>query len=288
MKRVVDRHCDTVRYVIDSYRISSPRRGEDKDEGEQLSQCYHRFVTIMINLEIILLAGFLVALGHFIKGFSGFASALFAIPLLALFLDIRFVVPVFLLFDFISGIILTIQNRKFIDRKEALLLLAGLMIGTSIGTYFLVSFGNEVLKRVFGIFVILFALKILIEKSEGVKRQVSRIWAPVSGFLGGCVGGMFGLNGPPMVLYLAHQLKDKQAFRATLYSVFFVDACYRLILYSFNKLITIEVIKFALYLTPFLLIGLFLGSKLHTKINERVFKKVIALILVITGIFLVI
>ncbi|MGB8656570.1 MAG: sulfite exporter TauE/SafE family protein [Candidatus Zixiibacteriota bacterium] len=241
----------------------------------------------MTTVEIVLLAGFIVALGHFIKGLSGFASALFAIPLLALFLDIKFVVPVFLLFDFISGIILTIQNRRSVNKKEALLLLMGLIVGTGIGTYFLVALGSQLLKRVFGVLVILFALKVLIEKNEAAKRRISRIWAPVSGFVGGCVGGMFGLNGPPMVLYLAHQLKDKRAFRATLYGVFFVDACYRLILYSFNKLITAEAIRFALYLTPFVLLGMFLGSKLHAKINEGIFQKIIALILVLTGILLI-
>jgi uncharacterized membrane protein YfcA len=227
-------------------------------------------------------------LGHFIKGLSGFASALFAIPLLVIFLDIRFVVPVFLLFDFISGLVLTIQTRKSIDKGNALLLLSGLVVGTAIGTYILVSFGDDILRRIFGVLVILFALKILIWNNEGAKKQISKIWAPVSGFLGGCVGGMFGLNGPPMVLYLTHQLKDKQVFRATLYGVFFVDACYRLILYSFNRLITIEVIKFALYLTPFLLVGLILGSKLNTKIEESLFRKVIAVILIGTGVLLLI
>jgi len=247
-----------------------------------------RSTFVMSITEIIFLAGFIVALGHFIKGLSGFASALFAIPLLALFLDIKFVVPVFLLFDFISGLILTIQTRKSINKNEVLLLLSGLIFGTGIGTFILVSFGNELLKRIFGVFVILFALKILIWDNENGKRQISKIWAPVSGFVGGCVGGMFGLNGPPMVLYLAHQVKDKQIFRATLYGVFFVDACYRLILYSFSQLITLEVVKFALYLTPFLLVGLFLGTKLHAKINESIFKKIIGLILTVTGIFLVI
>ncbi|MGB7061024.1 MAG: sulfite exporter TauE/SafE family protein [Candidatus Zixiibacteriota bacterium] len=240
----------------------------------------------MATIEIVLLAGFIVLIGHFIKGFSGFASALFAIPLLALFLDIRFVVPVFLLFDFIAGVILTIQNRRLIAWRSALLLFSGLAIGTAVGTYFLASFGNEELKRVFGIVIILFALKILIWDNENVRKEISRMWAPVSGFVGGCTGGMFGLNGPPLVLYLTHRLKDKQIFRATLYGIFFVDACYRLILYSANRLITIEVVKFALYLTPFLLIGLLLGSKLHAKINENVFKKAIALILVVTGSFL--
>jgi hypothetical protein len=241
----------------------------------------------MTALEIILLAGFIVALGHFIKGLSGFASALFAIPLLALFLDIKFVVPVFLLFDLVSGVILTLQTRKFIDRKEAVLLLLGLVVGTGIGTYFLVFFGDIVLKRVFGGLIILFALRMLIWNNEGARKQISRIWAPVSGFLGGCAGGMFGLNGPPMILYLTHQLKDKQVFRATLYAVFFVDSCYRLILYSLSRLITFEIVKFALYLTPFLLIGIFLGSKLHMKVEEKAFRKIVALVLLMAGIFLI-
>jgi uncharacterized membrane protein YfcA len=241
----------------------------------------------MLTVEIVLLAGLIVLIGHFIKGLSGFASALFAIPLLALFLDIRFVVPVFLLFDLIGGAILTIQNRRFIQWKTSFVLLVGLAIGTAIGTYFLVSFGNEALRRVFGLVVILFAAKILIWDNEDVRKEVSSIWAPVSGFIGGCTGGMFGLNGPPLVLYLARQLGDKRIFRATLYGIFFVDACYRLILYSANKLITIEVVKFALCLTPFLLIGLLLGSRLHAKINENLFKKIIASILMVTGALLV-
>ncbi|MGB3093296.1 MAG: sulfite exporter TauE/SafE family protein, partial [Candidatus Zixiibacteriota bacterium] len=122
--------------------------------------------------------------------------------------------------------------------------------------------------------------------NESIRKEISKVWAPLSGFVGGCTGGMFGLNGPPLVLYLTHRLKDKQIFRATLYGIFFVDACYRLTLYSASKLITIEVVKFALYLTPFLLIGLLLGSKLQAKINENVFKKAIALILMVTGSFL--
>ena len=241
----------------------------------------------MITLEIVLLAGLLVLIGHFIKGFSGFASDLFAIPLLALFLDIRFVVPVFLLFDLIGGAIMTVQNRRFIQWKTTFVLLVGLAVGTAIGTYFLVSFGNEALRKVFGAVVILFALKILIWDNAEVRKEISSIWAPVSGFVGGCTGGVFGLNGPPLVLYLARKLSDRRIFRATLYGIFFVDACYRLILYSASGLITWEVIRFALYLTPFLLIGLLLGSKLHAKVNESVFRKVIALILVVTGILLI-
>jgi uncharacterized membrane protein YfcA len=238
--------------------------------------------------EIILLAGLIVLLGHFIKGMTGFASALFSIPLLALFLDIKFVVPVFLLFDLISGVILTVQTKRFIDKSSLWLILSGLVVGTATGTYLLVSFGNQALKTVFGVVVILFAMKILIRDNGRVKNRLSRMWAPVAGLAGGCTGAMFGLNGPPLVLYLTHRLLDKQAFRATLYALFFVDACYRLILYSWGGLINTEVITFALYLTPFLLIGIGVGSRLHVRIRQDIFQKVVALILVAAGILLIV
>lgn len=242
----------------------------------------------MTFVEIVLLAGTIVLLGHLIKSVTGFASALFSIPLLALFLDIKFVVPVFLIFDLASGAILTIQNRRFIDKKSALMILSGLVVGTAVGTYLLVSFGNEELKRVFGILVILFALKSLVWDNGEARKSLNRAWAPVAGILGGCTGAMFGLNGPPLVIYLTRQLGNKQAFRATLYGLFFADACYRLVLYSFKGLITIQVLRFSLYLTPFVLVGLLLGSKLHGRIGERFFRKIVAIILLLTGTLLAI
>lgn len=238
--------------------------------------------------EIVILAGSIVLLGHLIKGLSGFASALFSIPLLALFLDIKFVVPVFLLFDLISGIVLTVQNRRFIDKRSTLLVLAGLFIGTAAGTHFLLSFGSGALKRIFGVLVIMFALKMLIWDNRETKRRLGEIWAPVAGVVGGLTGAMFGLNGPPMVLYLTRQLEDKQVFRATLYGLFLVDACYRLVLYSWGGLINWEVVQFAMYLTPFLLAGLVVGSKLHARISQDIFKRIVALILLVTGTFLII
>jgi uncharacterized membrane protein YfcA len=237
---------------------------------------------------MVMLGGIIVLLGHFIKGVTGFASALFSIPLLALFLDIKFVVPVFLLFDLVSGVILTSQNRRFIDKKSALLILSGLALGTAVGTHFLVSFGNDELKRAFGILVVLFALKLLFWDNGEVKKSLSRAWAPVAGIFGGCTGAMFGLNGPPLVIYLTRQLGDKQVVRATLYGLFFADACYRLVLYSFKGLITIQVVRFSLYLTPFVLVGLLLGSRLHGRIGERLFRKIVASILLVTGTLLTI
>lgn len=53
-------------------------------------------------------------------------------------------------------------------------------------------------------------------------------------------------------------------------------------------MINIEILKFSLYVIPFLIIGLFLGTKVHIKINNFLFRKIISVILIIIGILLIV
>ena len=289
---------------------------------------------------IILLAGVIIFSGHLVKGVSGFGSALFAVPLLMLILDVKFITPVFLIFDLMSGAILVASNYRSIHRRLLLLLLCGLLAGTAIGTWALLSFGHDALKRVLGLLVIGWASYALLRRlppaaGDGLppaagngnrpagRRQTGRATgcprprgtgcprlrgtdcprlrgtdcprprgtgylAPLSGFLGGALGAMFSVNGPPIIIYLAHVIEEKQPFRATLYGIFFADACYKVVLFTANGLLNGQVLRFALLMAPFLLAGTFAGSWLQRTIDQALFKKIVALILLVTGAVLLI
>lgn len=238
-----------------------------------------------------LLAGLIVFAGHLVKGVSGFGSALFAVPLLLLILDVKLVAPMFLLFDVTSGILLVGANWRSLDRRLLLLLVSGMLIGTGLGTWLLLSFSHEILKRILGVLVTGWALAMLLGKEPG-RRPLEPPWsstlAPLSGFLGGTLGAMFSVNGPPIIIYLSQVLREKQAFRATLYGVFFADACYRMILFTANGLLNREVFRFAMLMVPFLVAGVAAGSWLQQFIDQDLFKKVVAGILTVTGIVLLI
>jgi len=240
---------------------------------------------------IVILAGVIVFAGHLVKGVSGFGSALFAVPLLLLILDIKLVTPVFLLFDFTSGVLLVGSNWRSIDRRLLLLLVSGMLIGTGIGTWMLLSFSHEILKRILGILVTGWALVMLFDKepdSVSSGRPLGTALAPLSGFLGGTLGAMFSVNGPPIIIYLSQVLKEKQAFRATLYGVFFADACYKMVLFTANRLLNTEVFRFALLMAPFLVAGVAAGSWLQRFLDQKVFRRVVAGILTVTGVILLI
>jgi uncharacterized membrane protein YfcA len=244
------------------------------------------------EIDVILLAGLIIFSGHFVKGVSGFGSALFAVPLLMFILDIKFVTPVFLVFDFISGVILVAANWRSIHRRLLLLLLCGLLVGTAVGTWVLLSFGHDLLKRILGVLVAGWALSMILRRERSAnpatRNRTMRYLAPLSGFLGGALGAMFSVNGPPIIIYLSHVLEEKQVFRATLYGIFFADACYKVVLFTANRLLTGQVLRFALLMAPFLVAGALAGSRLQKSIDQVLFRRIVALILVVTGIMLIV
>ena len=244
-----------------------------------------------IGLPTLVLAGMIIFAGHLVKGVSGFGSALFAVPLLLLILDVKVVTPAFLLFDLTSGLLLVTSNWRFIDRKLSALLLSGMVVGSGIGTWVLVSFDHEILKRILGVLVTGWAGLMLLGKEPEAFAQrgpLGDALAPLSGLLGGTLGAMFSVNGPPIIIYLSQALDKKQAFRATLCGVFFADACYKLVLFGLGGLLDPKVFKLAAILAPFLVAGVMTGSWVQRFLDQTVFRRVVAGVLTVTGILLLI
>jgi len=229
-----------------------------------------------------------VTIAFLIRGLTGFGSGLLMVPLLLLFLDIKLVVPTAVSLAVLCGILLisTFQTRKWIRKDVLLMMIAGVIMGTVLGTYVLASYKSSLLKKLFGIFISGYALKMLLwDKGKG--GEVKSYVGLIAGFLGGCLGGMFGTGGPPVIIYLNRKIRDKRAFRATLILYFLVGNTWQFVTYCYARLINEKVLKFILYLLPAFIIGNLVGSILHIKINQVLFNRIVALVLLVTGVFLI-
>jgi hypothetical protein len=206
-----------------------------------------------------------------------------------LFLDIKIVVSIAAVFAVPSGIMLifTFQTRKWIRKDVLPMLISGAIIGTIIGTYIIASYKSDILKKAFGIFLVLYALKMLFWNKNKLKEP-NKYFGILAGFLGGTLGGMFSTGGPPVVIYLNSITNDKKIFRSTILFYLLVVNTWQLITYIYSGLITTNVLILSLYLAPAFIIGSLLGSLIHIKINDSLFNKVIALVLLITGITIII
>ena len=243
----------------------------------------------MENFVFITTAGSLIIfVAFFIRSLTGFGSALVSIPLLALLFDLKFAVPLEALFEVGISILLMRNVYKDISKVTLLPLIAGTIIGTVLGSYILYAFANDVLKWILGVAVILFALSLLREKNGSATGAISAKWGILAGAIGGIFGGMFGTSGPPFVMYLTYQLKQKEVLRASLIGLFAVDSTWRVGVFAATGLLTAEMFQLALLLTPALVLGTILGHKTHFRISETHFRQTIAFILIISGLLLLV
>ncbi len=236
----------------------------------------------IFTLVILVIA---ISLGFFLSSMMGFAAALIALPLLLYVQNIQEAVALISVFVFIFSIIKIYQLGAIMDKKVIAQMLIGIIGGLLIGIY-LLKYGNPLLlKKLLGVFVLLYV------GYSSIKQTQIKIFKKLGilfGFIGGIFSGMFATGGPLYVTYLHNKLKNVEVFRATVIGTMGISNFIRIILLTYNGLLPKEILINSIYILPFFFIAIYLGQKAYNRTNEKTFKKLILIILVILGIKLII
>ena len=175
-------------------------------------------------------AAVIVVLGYIVYGLTGFGASIIAIPLLALFLPLRFAVPMMLVFDLVTGLLLGLRNRRQLSKVELLRLLPIVAVGMVGGVTLLVQVAERWLLLGLGSFVVGYAAWSLL--SRKLPLPISVRWAYPAGLIGGAFTALYGTGGPVYTVYLARRLADKTQLRATVGVLVFCTALIRLVLFT--------------------------------------------------------
>ena len=246
---------------------------------------------------IIVLCSAVFFVAATISGFSGFGFALVAVPILTIFLDLKSVVPLEVVLALFCMTVLSVKNFRRLKEPAVIYLFIGMVAGIVVGAWMLDNFEGAALKKILGVVVILFAAHILKSASrdrepktwDGGGRVFGAVVAVFVGILSGVAGGMFGTSGPPLVVYVDHFAKDKSAFRAQIVVLILLNNIVRIIMYTWGRsIVTVETFKFSLWLFPAVILGLFLGSKMHFQVSEKTFSRAISVLLFVSGALLLI
>lgn len=232
--------------------------------------------------ETYLAAFFILLFAYFLRGITGFGSGLIAIPLLAHFLPLTFVVPMVLVLDLVASIVLSSHTHLKVRWDEIRSLIPSSIVGILIGSFMLISLPREPLLVSLGLFVIFFGLRYVFNVHS--EKPISRWWAVPTGLSGGLIGALFGTGGPPFVVYLSHRLHDKTQLRGTLSGLFLLDGAFRLVTFlSLGLLIQSDMFSALLLGLPIMAIGLYLGNKVHLGITHRQQLAIIGGLLLLSG-----
>jgi hypothetical protein len=227
----------------------------------------------------------IVVLAYFIRGIAGFGSGLIAVPLLALFLPLTFVVPLILLLDFTASLVMGGLDLKRVQWQEINILIPFSLLGVIIGTQLLVNLPMTPMLLALAAFILVFAIRSLLNlKGE---KPISRGWAVPAALTGGTVGGLFGTGGPPYVIYLNHRIHDKSLLRATFSALFFIEGAVRIVTFFIAGLLMAQTVWWsALWALPIMLGALWLGGHVHTGLTQTQMTRLIGVLLLLASLSL--
>lgn len=246
-------------------------------------------ILVALDWSSIFLIASIIGCGQFIYAAIGFGAGLFSISILGLiFGDVSFFVPFFLILCLPVEIFVTFKDRKKILARQSWPILLVSLPFILFGSFFLKKASDTYLLLMMGLVVMAMALLTWSNPTILIPKRFHAMSSWFAGAIGGFLGSVFGMGGPPLVLYFKALGLAKSEFRVALTSVFLAMGLSRAFIYSAMGLYSLSMLRLMLICFPFVLLGLFLGDLAHARLSERIFKKVTSAILMLSGLLLVI
>ena len=222
----------------------------------------------------------------YVKGLCGFANTLVFTTVMSFGVSNRNISPVELLLGYPSNAIIAFRERKSIDPKLCLPLAALVSLGSIPGMLLLKNADTGAVKLVFGVVIVLLGMEMLLRERQRATARESRLLLALIGLLSGILCGLYGV-GALLGAYIGRVAKDASTFRANICVVFFAENTLRILLYGAMGLLNMGMALQALRLLPFALLGLFLGAKSGVMISEKAVRKLVIIMLIVSGLALI-
>lgn len=228
----------------------------------------------------------IVALAFSVEATVGFGATLIAVALGVHLFPLGTLLPVFVPLGLVVSSWLALRGRSFVDRRLLLArILPWMVAGLAIGQLIFESAPHEILRRVFGGFVVALAALELFRLARGIEGEpaVAPRAATPALFGAGVIHGMFSTGGPLLVWALGRSLVEKRSFRATLACVFLVLASLLTLSFAWNGRLGAHTLPATAALLPVLAVALGAGEWAHHRLDERRFRVLVYGLLLAAG-----
>lgn len=228
----------------------------------------------------------IVFLATLIRSAFGFGEALVAVPLLAFCIPLGTAAPLATLLSITVAAIVVVQDWHRIHLLSAGWLVASSLFGIPLGLLLLTSSHQRLVKGGLAFIIILFSVYSLVGRVPLELRGDSRLWLLTCGFCAGVLGGAYGMNGPPLVIYGAMRRWSAQQFRATLQGYFLPASLVGMAGFWLSGLWTRSVTHYYFLSLPLTILGVVLGRMINHRLQGDGFFKYLYLGLAVVGAFL--
>jgi uncharacterized protein len=205
--------------------------------------------------------------------------------LLALFLPLQVAAPLAVLLSITIAAVVVAQDWRQIHFRSAGWLLLATLPGLPCGLLLLTSHHPSIVKGALGAIIVAFAAFSLLGRAPQLEQD-RRGWLLPCGFCAGVLGGAYGMNGPPLVVYGTMRRWSAAHFRATLQAYFLPASLLAMTGYWIAGLWTPAVTTDYLLSLPVMLPAVFLGRAINRRLHGDLFLRLIFVGLAAIGVLL--
>jgi uncharacterized membrane protein YfcA len=205
---------------------------------------------------------------------------------MALAVPMKLLVPMWTLLVITSSATLIGKDRAHVSMREIVHVIPSCLVGVAIGLYFFATLNAQILARSFGVLVLAYASYTLwnLTRTATAPARGSQAVAQGAGMLAGAMGTVFGtMSSIFFAIYLDARRITKTQFRATISALMLFLALVRGAGYLAVGVFEREALVLFGLALPFMLVGMYLGDRVHARIDEVMFKRLVCGILLVSG-----
>jgi hypothetical protein len=211
---------------------------------------------------------------------AGFGYALIATPLVAVLVGPREAVVGLTLSGVVLVALLGFRGRGSVDRRSVLVITVAAALAMPLGVLFLRSADERLLTAAIAVAVIAFALLM----ARGFRLPDRSSSDAAAGFAAGLLSTSTGTSGPPIVIALSSKRMTPSAFRATISTIFLVQAGVGVVVFAAAGQVTRGAVSVALAGLPGVVLGTAVGERGFRRLDAAAFRRVVLAMLLLSGV----
>lgn len=190
-------------------------------------------------------------------------------------MPLRAAAPLAVLLSITIAAVVVAQDWQHIHVRSAAGLVVPTIMGIPLGLLILTNSHQGLVKAGLGVLIVLFAGYSLTARATFHLEHEHRPLLWLAGFLAGVLGGAYGMNGPPLVVYGSLRRWSPRHFRATLQAYFLPASILGMFGYWSAGLWTRPVTHLFLLSIPVMLPAVFLGRAINHRFSGAAFLRYI-------------
>jgi len=230
-----------------------------------------------------------IFIGGIVKGISGLGLPIVTIAIVVNFVSAPMALAIVVVPILVTNLWQAFRSGDLLaPARQFAPMIICFVISLVVTAHFVVKFDPKTLFGILGVCVTIFTLSNLIRPPATTLSPATQKWAaPLAGTLGGILGGLSTIWGPPMMMYLMLLRLPKDTWVRVIGLVWTMGAIPLTLSYWANGILNAQTTPLSIYACVPGMLGILVGEVIRKRIDQETFRKFLLFALFIIGLNLI-